>query len=156
MSLLNRIPRTPHPTSHTSQTPHTSLVTPHTSHLTPHVSLLIPHTSRFTPHASQHTLCTSRLRLPNLPPETSDVAPLISHLTPYVSHLSSRSQTSCVPRRTGKFILSGGMATILPDPGMLQERLFVWGTAIHELITVIVFSPAYLHSGSFDCRPTPS
>ena len=31
------------------------------------------------------------------------------------------------------------MVTILPDPGMLQERLFVWGTAIHELINVMFF-----------------
>ena len=105
--------QTSHLTSHTSypasHTSHTSHLTPHSSNFTPYTSRLTPHTSHLTPHTSclDHTLYISRLRLPDLPPETSDVTPHITHLTPGVSHLSSRSQTSCIPRQTGKFVRLG-------------------------------------------------
>ena len=93
--------QTSHLTSHTSypasHTSHTSHLTPHSSNFTPYTSRLTPHTSHLTPHAWNHALCTSRLRLPDLPPETSDVTPHITHLTPGVSHLEGRAQDTNSP-----------------------------------------------------------
>ena len=140
------------------RTPHTSLLTPHTSHLTSHASFLIPHTSHLTSHSLNHTPRTSCLRPPNLPPETSDVAPHTaqptshtSRLTPLISHI--RPHSSLV--RQEIFIAQGGMVSMLPDSGMLQERLFVWAIAKHELTNLMFL---ILHSYTlcaFYCRAMP-
>ena len=127
------------------------------SHFAPQSSHLTPHTSRLRPHTTHLTLRASNLQIS--PPQTSasHFTHQNPHLTPHTSHrvtLFLRPHISHV--RQGSLFLWSGMVTLLSDHVMLREKLFVWGTAKHELTNLAVAIQHSYTMSSFHCRATRS
>ena len=114
------------------------------STFTAHTLFSEPH---FAPRASD-------LRTFHLRPQMSHPTHHNPHLTPdvHTSHLAY--QTPFILVRQGIFIAQGGMVLMLPDSGMLQERLFVWVIAKHEFINLMFLIQHSYIMCAFYCRAT--
>ncbi len=127
-----------------------SHLAPQSSHLTPHTSRLRPHTTHLTPRASNLQIS---------PPQTSasHFTHQNPHLTPHMSHrvtLFLRPHISHV--RQGSLFVWTDMVTILPGLAMLQEKMFVRGTAKQELTNLVAVIQHSYTMSSFHCRATRS